>query len=58
MWQSSIATGRAQTRCNIDDINDGDFPVDIEEEEIVITFDEPQPPDVIKRAILKETKRQ
>ena len=42
----------------IDDIIDGDFPVDIEEEEIVITSAEPQPPDVIKRAIRKETKRQ
>ncbi len=42
----------------IDDIIDGDFPVDIEEEEIVITFHEPQPPDVIERAIRKETKRQ
>ena len=40
------------------DIIDGDIPVDIEEEEIVILFDKPQPPDVIKRAIHKETKRQ
>ena len=32
-------------------IIDGDFPVDIEEEEIVITFHEPQPPHAIERQL-------
>lgn len=34
----------------------GEFPVSVEEEEIVITFDVPSQPNVIKRAIIKETK--
>jgi hypothetical protein len=41
-----------------ENIIDEYFPVEIEEEDIVIAFDEPQPPDVIDKAIRKEIKKQ